>query len=281
MQIYVIVVTSLCFKILLSFLSPNRNSFKKEDVAGLGGDFVPFSRQHILSSMTARDLLLGDQRDDNEVSAILGKCRVIRCRPSDLYPSNLNGVFICRYDITLTAPTSNSRKGIVKISSYERSIDLDEKNGEISAYQRPLNAWSSDTICHNKHSNRVNETHSNSKQSFHHGQTERIVTSSSQTNIAAMECDNLTAMVKEENNGELRKVCSHDQLSFNDDILVENYDYSSDDSLNQNQNLENTAPITEGNTTVGKIHVGVSMTFYQINQIFFFQNYIHSLYNTT
>ena len=54
---------------------------QKEDIQGLTSHFVGVSRRDLIATMTPRELILGDQADDNEVSTILGKCRVVRRAP--------------------------------------------------------------------------------------------------------------------------------------------------------------------------------------------------------
>lgn len=97
--------------------------------------------------MTRRDILLGEQTDINDISTILGKCRIIRCKPlkndnesssssssskdeedeeneEDKASNNNNihkskGAFYCRYNISIQPPTKSSQKGIIIITPYE------------------------------------------------------------------------------------------------------------------------------------------------------------------
>ena len=63
-----------------SLVSPSffpSSSRQKEDIQGLTSHFVGVSRRHLLKTMGPRELILGDQADNNEISTILGKCRVV------------------------------------------------------------------------------------------------------------------------------------------------------------------------------------------------------------
>jgi len=85
--------------------------YKKEDIASLKGQFDGISRQEILSSLSPRDLLLGEIADENEISTILGKCSVVRCKPAapskeaDNMKSSISkrsaGSFRCSYNISV------------------------------------------------------------------------------------------------------------------------------------------------------------------------------------
>ncbi len=128
---------------------------QKCDVEGLKGDFVGVPRKKILSSMSPRDILLSEQTDINEISTILGKCRVLRVKPpSEDKPSGSSGpsekegddgnssklkvrskqrppkgAFFCKYDIILTPATKSSRKGKINIVPYDgpdEEAEIDE-----------------------------------------------------------------------------------------------------------------------------------------------------------
>jgi len=127
--------------------------FKKYDVQALKGEFVGISREQLLSSMTPRDILLGEQTDINEVGTILGKCRVLRLKPlsedectslsgsgekegadNNNSPSQVTlnskrhppkGAFFCRYNMTLT-PAKSKKKGKITIIPYDGPDDVDE-----------------------------------------------------------------------------------------------------------------------------------------------------------
>ena len=97
--------------------------------------------------MSPRDILLGEQSDVNEISTILGRCRVIRLKPlkddgstsptpsnkkddndkSSSSSSTLKGAFFCRYNISIEAPTKSSRKGKVILTPYEGPDEEDEE----------------------------------------------------------------------------------------------------------------------------------------------------------
>ena len=81
--------------------------------------------------MTPRDILLGEQTDINEVSTILGKCKVVRLKPetqsssdernrkrSSTRISKSQGAFFCRYNICIVPPLKTKGKGKIIISSY-------------------------------------------------------------------------------------------------------------------------------------------------------------------
>ena len=66
-----------------------------------------------MATMSPRDLVLTDQSDDNFVSTVLGKIRVLRQKPlnpssSEAESSNVpKGAFVCRYDLSF-CPTKSS-----------------------------------------------------------------------------------------------------------------------------------------------------------------------------
>eukprot|EP00978_Attheya_sp_CCMP212_P011870 scaffold29472_cov53-Attheya_sp.AAC.6 len=78
--------------------------FKKADLEGIDGKFVGLSKSQLLSSMTSKDLVLGDCKDDNEISTLLGKCHVLRRKPRrDGSKESIPRAFICRYEININA----------------------------------------------------------------------------------------------------------------------------------------------------------------------------------
>ena len=97
------------------------------------GQFIGISRQNILSHLTPRDLLLGETADENEVSTILGKCRILRRNPGPLekqggHDGNAasgdpakrarEGAFYCNFDI-LIEPATKGNKSKVIIKPYD------------------------------------------------------------------------------------------------------------------------------------------------------------------
>ena len=92
--------------------------------------------------MTPRELVLGDQADDNEVSTILGKCRVVSRPPLPKGSGNKKGstsaeapdledlpvgAFACRYGLTLHPPARAGAAGTVVFSPYDgQDAGLDE-----------------------------------------------------------------------------------------------------------------------------------------------------------
>ena len=120
---------------------------QKEDISGLTSHFVGVSRKELLATMTPRELILGDQADDNEVSTILGKCRVVSRPPlpkkggsgkkGDKKASAAAaaaeeaelpvGAFACRYGLTLHPPARAGAAGTVVFSPYDgQDPGLDE-----------------------------------------------------------------------------------------------------------------------------------------------------------
>ena len=108
---------------------------QKEDISGLTSHFVGVSRKELLATMTPRELILGDQADDNEVSTILGKCRVVSRPPLPKGSGNKKGnasaaealdledlpvgAFACRYGLTLHPPARAGAAGTVVFSPYD------------------------------------------------------------------------------------------------------------------------------------------------------------------
>ncbi len=109
--------------------------------------------------MTRRDILLGEQTDINDISTILGKCRIIRRKPlkkndsessssskddeedveenhnedkesNNIEKSSKNGAFYCRYNISIQPPTKSSQKGIIVITPYEGHDEEDNEDVE-------------------------------------------------------------------------------------------------------------------------------------------------------
>lgn len=122
-----------------SLVSPSffpSSSRQKEDIQGLTSHFVGVSRRHLLKTMGPRELILGDQADDNEISTILGKCRVVRRPPlvkaaedgslcgepisaSSGGESLPIGSYYCRYGLTLHPPARAGAAGTVVFSKYD------------------------------------------------------------------------------------------------------------------------------------------------------------------
>ncbi|KAL7540990.1 hypothetical protein ACHAXR_010541 [Thalassiosira sp. AJA248-18] len=94
--------------------------FKKEELEGLKGSFVVeggsnyggSAKEEILESMASQDLVLTDQSDDNTVSAILGKVKVVKRKPLtqsvDVDMTVPKGGFVCRYDLSFLAESDDS-----------------------------------------------------------------------------------------------------------------------------------------------------------------------------
>ena len=86
--------------------------------------------------MTRRDILLGEQTDVNEISTILGTCRVIHRKPisdnQDDFTSNPKGAFFCRYNIKIELPNKSSQKGKITIIPYDGPDEDDEEGDDLS-----------------------------------------------------------------------------------------------------------------------------------------------------
>lgn len=78
--------------------------FKKEDLEGIRGSLVVEGvanggrRDDVLATMSSQELVLTDQLDDNVITAIIGKTRVVKRKPGD-QSFTPNGSFICRYNL--------------------------------------------------------------------------------------------------------------------------------------------------------------------------------------
>lgn len=93
--------------------------------------------------MTPRDILLGEQTDINEVSTILGKCKVVRLKPetqsstdeknrkrSSARISKSQGAFFCRYNISILPPAKTKGKGKITITPYAGPEEDDNDSQE-------------------------------------------------------------------------------------------------------------------------------------------------------
>lgn len=124
----------------------------------MGGKFEGISRQVILSHLTSRDLLLSETSDENHITTILGKCRVLRRKPGPLKPDSSKdaaekkslkrsreGAFACNFDIAITV----AKKPKVTITPYsgpdEQEDDIptskrSRQNGGDNSYAAPNDA---------------------------------------------------------------------------------------------------------------------------------------------
>lgn len=100
--------------------------FKKEDLEGVSGRFVleegnnrENMREFILASMSAHDVVLTDQSDDNAISSILGKAKVVKKNPADQSTDRESNEpkssFICRYTLSLCPANSSGEDATVKL----------------------------------------------------------------------------------------------------------------------------------------------------------------------
>ena len=103
---------SRSFKSSTRMMMRTRWFFKKEDLEGIRGSFVVedaanggSTEDEVLARMSPRDLVFTDQSDDNAVTAILGKARVMKWKPGDQSVEkdmpDPNRRFICRYKLNL------------------------------------------------------------------------------------------------------------------------------------------------------------------------------------
>lgn len=93
--------------------------FKKEDMAGIGGTYIGVkSRKALLETLSPRDLILGDQFDDNEVPTILGTCNVIRCAPSEKSEELQKGSYVCKWNVSIPK-RGQAGFGTVRMKPYE------------------------------------------------------------------------------------------------------------------------------------------------------------------
>mmetsp|Transcript_36999 Transcript_36999/g.67892 ORF Transcript_36999/g.67892 Transcript_36999/m.67892 type:complete len:977 (-) Transcript_36999:188-3118(-) len=114
--------------------------FKKENVEGLKGNFVVEgganggdSKEEIMATMASQNLVLTDQSDDNVISTILGKIKVVKRKPldqssEDVEMNNPKGVFVCRYDLSF-CPVKPSGKGVMMV---KLSPCADDKDNDVS-----------------------------------------------------------------------------------------------------------------------------------------------------
>jgi hypothetical protein len=123
--------------------------FRKEDLEELDCSFVIEGqnskdvKQKISAAMSARDLLLSNQSDDNSVSAILGKTHVIRgkqmSKSGEWEDTEVpKGSFVCRYNIEIDPESEESvtltpcNKGKVSSITAARRRDSDVCSGASS-----------------------------------------------------------------------------------------------------------------------------------------------------
>lgn len=115
--------------------------FKKEDMEGIRGNLVVEgvanggSKDDILTKLSPQDLILTDQYDDNVITAIMGKARVVKRNPT--YQSiQENEIFICSYFLNFI---DDSRE--VKLFSF---TDDDIDNFTVSPHHVSNSITSSD-----------------------------------------------------------------------------------------------------------------------------------------
>jgi len=128
--------------------------FKKENIEGLKGNLIVEggggteeakhngrlnSREEIMATMASRDLVLTDQSDDNAISTVLGKIKVVKRKPLDWSSSSSDnmktsndprggvrgGVFFCRYNLSFCSvkPLGGKDSIVVKFSPCSNEAD--------------------------------------------------------------------------------------------------------------------------------------------------------------
>jgi len=112
--------------------------YKRDDIAGLSGNFEGISQEDLLYLMTPRDLLLGNQVDENEITTILGKCQILYRKPSTVSEeleaknkknnkrSSIPGAFVCSYDINLIKKSHDYPVGSILITPYDGPMKVNE-----------------------------------------------------------------------------------------------------------------------------------------------------------
>lgn len=126
--------------------------FKKEDLEGLSGRFAVDGvnpgneREAILASMSPQHVILTDQSDDNAITVIMGKVKVVKTNPvkqfSDEARKNLpKGSFICCYTLSLLPPNSSGEDATVKL----RPCTDDNDDFKAAGHQRSSVFDASDT----------------------------------------------------------------------------------------------------------------------------------------
>jgi hypothetical protein len=80
--------------------------------------------------------MLGEQSDVNEISTILGKCRVIRVKPQEedyaSAPTAVKGAFFCRYNIKIVPPSKSKGSGKIIVTPYDGPDEEDEDTEVVS-----------------------------------------------------------------------------------------------------------------------------------------------------
>jgi hypothetical protein len=132
------------FKSTSRMMMRTRWFFKKEDLEGIRGSFVVEgtangggTKDELLSKMSSQDLVLTDQSDDNVVTSIIGKARVVKRKAGDQSieedRTDLNGCFVCRYNLTLCLADSHGKDDMAaKLIPWTDDTDVFTDFGEVS-----------------------------------------------------------------------------------------------------------------------------------------------------
>ena len=132
------------FKSTSRMMMRTRWFFKKEDLEGIRGSFVVEgtaneggTKDEVLARMSSQDLVLTDQSDDNVVTSIIGKARVLKRKTGDQSiqedRTDPNGCFVCRYNLTLCLADSHGKDAVaVKLIPWADDTDVFADFGEVS-----------------------------------------------------------------------------------------------------------------------------------------------------
>ena len=181
------------------------------------------SKEEVLSRMSPRDMIMGDQSDINEVACLLGKCRVLWRKPSRKSARNdgSKGAFLCKYRLVTFSPTKASPYGSVKISAYSGpDQSLEDINLSSSSVKEKQNVKSEDEDNENSLCNESLDSNGNGSQSVD-GRDEN---------------DNQSLVKRDD-----------------DDGAISDGSLSSDDSESDDKKK---LPLAEGSVNSGKIEVG-------------------------
>ncbi|KAL3821680.1 hypothetical protein ACHAXA_003238 [Cyclostephanos tholiformis] len=141
------------FKSSTRMMMRTRWFFKKEDLEGIRGSFVVEDaanggspEEEFLARMSSRDLVLTDQSDNNAVTAIMGKARVVKRNSGDQSidedMADPNGCFVCRYKLALCHSNYHGTDAMaVRLSPW-----TDDTDAFVAFEKKPKHIVSSDPI---------------------------------------------------------------------------------------------------------------------------------------
>ncbi len=123
--------------------------FKKEDMEGIGGSYSGDgvkSKQAFIKSLSAQDLVLGGDSDDNEVPTIVGICTVHRFEPdidgSRATPTVNKGEYVCKWDVSIPKRGEDGF-GNVFLKPYQPVVTEGESQPRVKR-EKPDNEENSD-----------------------------------------------------------------------------------------------------------------------------------------